>query len=148
MHYSRRFLGWLPIFGYLLLDDAARIHEEGGRRLAEWGIVSPAFGFDAQPIGEMLISAIAASGSLALIAATYTGANIWVKTHYKHLLFLAAALFFFGAALDLVHSVIPESGMFMRFFKLTVLEMIEDGGEMVVVSLILAYLLAVGNARI
>lgn len=124
---------WALLFIYLLGDDALRFHERGGWLLvSEWHYFGPAFGLRAVDFGEHAISAAAGSVFLVLIGYFYTRSSNSAKNISKDLMLLLGVLVFFGIFTDMVHSL-------FRNLPLRDLITIEDGGEMVAMSLIASY---------
>jgi hypothetical protein len=124
------YLAWLAVFGYLLVDDAFSVHEQSGAALANSLELTPALGLRAADFGELLVMAIAASAMAALLALGYWRSAAAGRAPVRLLALLAG----FAAAavpVDMVHSVFRDAPLG------DVLAVIEDGGEMLVVSLML-----------
>lgn len=124
---------WGLLFIYLLCDDALRFHERGGWFLvSEWNYFRPALGLRAVDFGELAVSATAGLVFLVLIAFFYVRSSQSGKNMSKDLTLLLGLLVFFGIFTDMVHSLfksLPVKGMIT----------IEDGGEMIAMSLIAGY---------
>ena len=125
---------WALLFLYLLLDDALQMHEVYGGYIAAYLNFAPAIGLRAQDFGEVAVSAIAGASFLALLAIFYvTGSRAFRKSS-RHLLLLLMALAFFGVFIDLLHVAVDMG------WRITwLLGVVEDGGEMVVMSLMAWY---------
>jgi hypothetical protein len=122
---------WALLFLYLLLDDALQVHERVGGRIAlRAGFVS-AMRLRAQDFGELAVSLAVGSLFFALIASLYRRAPGSARAATHGLAVLLAALVFFGIVIDLAHIAVPIVGF----------SMVEDGGEMLVMSALLAYAL-------
>jgi hypothetical protein len=132
---STVYLVWSVIFLYLLLDDSQMIHEVYGQRIASWLQLQPAFGLRAQDFGELIVTGIAAGLLLSLLALAYfrTPQNE-ARTFTHGLLILMVALAFFGVAVDMLDIITVPWPLLSKS-----LEIVEDGGEMVVASAIVAY---------
>jgi hypothetical protein len=129
---SRIFIIWAAIFGYLLIDDVVQIHETIGF----------AFGNVMPQIGTIAPSEIAQIGFLVLLGLVLFGVSlliIWrsegetrqISIYLMALLGLAA---FFGVGVDIVQSFV------MDIFGVSgVVKVVEDGGEMIIISFILWY---------
>ena len=125
---------WSLLFLYLLLDDAFSIHETLGGFIATTLALAPAAGLRAQDFGELAVSLIAATVFLIPIAWFYARGLGAFKEATKQLLWLLVALAFFGIFVDMLHVAI-DMGWKVRFL----LGVVEDGGEMLVVSLMAWY---------
>ena len=125
---------WSLLFLYLLLDDAFSIHETLGGFIATNLALAPAAGLRAQDFGELAVSGIAATVFLIPLALFYTRGLGAFKEVTKQLLWLLVALAFFGIFVDMLHVAI-DMGWKVRFL----LGVVEDGGEMLVVSLMAWY---------
>jgi len=127
-------LAWSLLFLYFFLDDAFRIHENGGRYLAETLNIQTTH-VRPKDVGELLISV--AAGSVAVLSFLVC----YVKTKTKEfrsithdMFFLFCLLGFFGVAVDLIHMAFENSWFFTHS-----LTMLEDGGELFVMSMFVAY---------
>lgn len=139
---SRRYLVWLPLFGYFLLDDALNIHERGGDLVVKKLGGTSYFGWIVQPHGELLVSAPAGIVLLSAVAAAYRNGTQAFRKTSQDLALLTAVLLFFGVVVDTARGEIRlgEAGEI-------VLGTIEDGGELCATSLILSYLPATAIRR-
>ena len=125
---------WSMLFLYLLLDDALSIHESLGGYVATHMVFAPAIGLRAQDFGELVVSAIAAVFFLTPLALLYTRGSDALKEESIHLFSLLVALAFFGILVDMLH-VAMKVGWKVRFL----LGVVEDGGEMIVMSIMTWY---------
>jgi uncharacterized membrane protein (DUF4010 family) len=139
-HASRLALGWAAAVAVVVLDDAGRLHERGGR-LAAWAVhPGPALGLRPEDQGEVVVL-----GALALLAALplwhqHRRADPWSRSVSRA---LAPPLVLLGAAaagLDVVHRVMAattgRAGV-----------VLEDGTELLLQSLVLASTMAVVTAE-
>lgn len=124
-------LAWIFIFGYMLLDDSLQIHETVGRYLVANLDIQPAFRLRAQDFGELLVTAIAGTFLFSFLAVTYFKARAYARQVTHRLLALVAAIAFFGIVIDMIHMMVPWGNTFFA--------MLEDGGEMLIMSLTLGY---------
>ncbi len=123
---------WAGIFTFALLDDALRIHERlGGEAIGWFGLV-PAFGLGARDLGEFTVWGAVGVVVFAALLFTYLRAAPGVKRFSRHLFYRFAFLAFFGLGLDLAHSALLHTSV--RGVAVT-----EDGGEMLALSLIVAF---------
>lgn len=124
---------WSLLFVYLLLDDAAEIHEKLGE------IISTNFGFPAmlnlraQDFGELAVSGTVALVFLILITLTYRFADYTCRRVSHNLIILLFVLAFCGIFLDLIHIAVNSPALD------PFLTLLEDGGELVVMSFIACY---------
>ena len=134
---ERAYLVWPMIFGYLLVDDAFRVHEQAGHILAR-SLGSPAaMGLGAQDIGELAVFALMGVTTLLLVSLAY----LWGSATFRHSARRMGALLFlfglFAGGVDMVHGLVSHIPLYN-----TLLTVLEDGGELLVLSVICAYTLA------
>ena len=122
---------WCSLFAYVLADDFFGIHEQLGERLASHLGVLPMFGLRAVDFGELGVTAFAAVSLLGLIGVAHYRGDRDTRSFSRSLLALLVALGFFGVLGDMVHAMVMKHPIWDF-----VLEIIEDGGEMVVMSVI------------
>ncbi|MDO5499244.1 MAG: hypothetical protein Q4F67_06145 [Propionibacteriaceae bacterium] len=125
---------WLPLFTYLAIDDALEIHENAGGQLAT-ALDLPAIGVRQQDMGELSIGGIVITAGLILFAIGVWMSRPAVRRIFVDVLLLVGVLAFFAIVIDMVHVLVPG-----RTFIDAVVALVEDGGEMVAISSILAYL--------
>ncbi|MCW3786223.1 hypothetical protein [Plebeiibacterium sediminum] len=125
---------WGLFFTYLLLDDALQFHEIAGAIVAR-GLPNVSFaGLRIQDIGELMVSGTVGLVLLLLVLLTYIlGSKVFRKLSHDMVL-LIAVLIFCGVVVDVVHTSINANKVIKGLLGL-----IEDGGEMVVVSIICWY---------
>jgi len=129
------YLAWMTLFGFLLLDDAAQFHERAGTYLALQLDFSPAFGLRAKDYGE-----IAFAGVIGVVVAVFLVFTFWRGSRQAQhvsadMALLLCALAFFGVVCDALHTI----AYFVAPGWRNVLSLLEDGGEMIVVSVLTAY---------
>lgn len=125
---------WALLFVYLLVDDSQQIHETYGVVIADTLGLRPAFGLRAQDFGELIVTALAAMplfGAISLVYLFAARTEDRVFTHTMVALFVALA--FFGVGIDMLDIMVP-----WRWLALT-LNIVEDGGEMIVATIMVAY---------
>ncbi|HSW05972.1 hypothetical protein [Aquabacterium sp.] len=133
---SPSYLAWAALFAYFLADDALRLHEVHGQRLAQWLQIPAPPHLRSRDVGELLISAIAGLTLLpALLVAWWRGTASF-RAASLDLLLLVAALVFFGVGIDMLHVVVSGHTVLHHLFAV-----VEDWGEMVVASLLAGYAL-------
>jgi hypothetical protein len=133
---------WMAvIFVILLLDDSLMLHERGGGVLARYLDLRPALGLRPQDRGELIVwsglGAIAVS--CAVIAHTTLRPGETVVA--QRLAVTLAGLVAVGVGVDMLHSMVIEnlSAGSGRNMVHRVMELVEDGGEMALASLAVAY---------
>jgi len=128
-------LVWAGAFLFLFIDDAFQMHETFGHVFDDWTQIERRGMMRAQDYGELL----AWLPFLILIA----GLVLWshFRSDKRHRLFLyglyvlAAALVGFGVCVDIL------SRLYNFWGRTNLVSMLEDGGEMVVVSLMVGLML-------
>lgn len=130
---------WSIFFLYLLLDDSLAFHENYGKLLKDYFNIQPRFGLRSQDFGEVLVSFSVGFVFLISIGISYLKTNLLGKRISENIVALVLMLVFFGIFIDLLHIAVPY---YKNRFTL-----IEDGGEMLVMSAIVCYVLQVNNAK-
>jgi hypothetical protein len=136
---SRRsfsFVAWGVTFLYLLCDDALSIHEKIGVLITGNLGFEPPFGLRPQDLGELAVSAVAGIALTPLLIWAYLLGSQAFKNMSQDMLLLILLLAFFGIVVDTVHMSAKDLGFKVDF----ILEIIEDGGEMLVASLMVWYI--------
>ena len=125
---------WAGLYLFVLLDDALLIHERAGSAIADFGVVSIA-SLRAQDVGELTFYALL--GSLALTALLAVERRHppgpRPSTLTRLMLPVTGLLFTFAVVIDAAASTLPFEAA------------LEDGGELIVLSL--ALLVSVAWAR-
>jgi len=139
LKHNRSYLVWTLLFIYLLLDDAMRIHDQAGLAIGHaLGFVG-FMGLRAQELGELIFNGIVGPLFLLAIAAAYfgkPGGDAEFRQVTRRMLGLFVLLAVCGVGLDMLHEMVS----FWTPLRKLVGGM-EDGGEMVVMSLICWYVL-------
>lgn len=128
---SALYLGWSLLFFYLLLDDSLTIHEILGAIISEKLGLQAVFNLRALDFGELIVSACIGLFFLFFLAISYRFASRIPRETSKSLIIMFLVLAVFGIAVDMLHSMLRFS-----LFWDPLLAMLEDGGEMVVMSVI------------
>ncbi len=132
---------WCAIFLYLLVDDALKVHEQLGRTMAaDWPIFAR-FGDYAQAYAEVLVALAIGACILALVAAGHWRAAPSARRVSNRLLLLLALLALVAVGLDLLHALAPDGLVGL------LLTIGEDGGELVVVSIVCWYVLGLAGSQ-
>lgn len=126
---------WALVCGYLLADDWFQLHERFGAAFAER---VPALGSLANDVGELVWTGGVGLVLLTVVAVTHVRAAARDRAVPAVLVVLFGVLVLLGIVLDAVHHTILEIPAFD--VPLTTLE---DGGELVALSVIVTFLFAV-----
>lgn len=127
---------WAAVFVYVLLDDSLEIHEKVGYYLGGWikqhSDITLIIAKESAEIGSFVLFGILLFTPILLI---YVKTNISsLKVFIQDLLILFAGLLFFGIGIDFMN-IFFETGTFLNGF----LGLLEDAGEMVMISIIAWY---------
>lgn len=141
---GKGYISWILVFLYFLADDSLQFHERTGRFLGELITFQPPFGLLAKDAGELIAFALFGIPLLALLIWTYHRGSPTFKRISKDLLLLVVVFAFFVVVFDLAHAILePNLGRTVN----RILTLIEDGGEMVIVSIITWYVFRVAFHR-
>lgn len=134
-------LSWVPLMGFLLLDDAFSVHERYGW-LASVRLELPAWlGLSGQDIGQLLVSGVSGLMLFSPIALGWVLGDTAFRRQSEGLAWRFGLLGFFGVFVDAAHNwTRPWPAL---DFAVGVLE---DGGEMLAASLMLAFVWAMAIA--
>lgn len=124
---------WSLLFFYLLLDDAGEIHERLGTIITNQLAIPGMFNLRGQDFGELVVIGVVVLFFLALITITYRFSDYTSRRVSKDLIIMMFALAFCGVILDLVHMITSSPELD------PVLILLEDGGELVIMSFIACY---------
>lgn len=135
----RSYLTWAALFTYLLFDDSLSLHESVGAGIATVLPFESAIYLSANDVGELLVSLTAFLIFAASFIAVYRKSSKQFKRDSRNLFLMLVALAFLGIGVDMVHAgfahIPGELGD--KLFNLA--GILEDGGEMVVISVICYY---------
>lgn len=131
------YFAWSLLFGYLLIDDSVELHETLGRFLVNYFGFHPAFGLPAQVFGELTVCIFFGTLLFLFIGVAYFLSDSKAKEISKHLFILIVFLLFFGVVVDTIHSFISQKESIWG--EVTIWGVIEDGGEMLIMSIIVWY---------
>ena len=129
--------GWAALFLAALADDEMRLHENKGAWLAEkLRFPEGVLGLRANDLGEMFVWGLLAAAPLAVLAFFFCRSDRWTRRATIGMALLVAAYVFFGGVVDQVHV------LFLGGPLENAVGTIEDGGELIVLSLCLSYVVA------
>ena len=142
---SLSYFSWTLVFLYLLLDDWLGVHENGGALIASGmeglNLTLPG-GLRLQDIGELAVSAMAGLILLLFAIWAYLRGDAFYKLTTQSMFYLFLALVFFGVFVDVV-AVMLYTGKISAFL----FDVVEDGGEMFVATLMLWYAVLILKAK-
>lgn len=131
---ERGYIVWCLLFVYLFCDDSLKIHELVGRKIVRSLHFSALWGLRAQDWGELVVTMVAGVVLVAgLVLAVWRGSDNF-RSFSKQLGFFLILLVFFGVGVDMFHILLKASPS--AYF---VAGVVEDGGEMIVMSFIVWY---------
>jgi hypothetical protein len=130
LHYG----AWVLVFLYFLLDDSLQIHEKFGEALADHLNLTAPFNLRPQDIGELIVIALAGSFLLLVLVLSYWRGSPAFRRTTKDMVLLVLVLAVVGIGADMAQVAYPGEGIVDL-----ILVIIEDGGELVVVSFMLWY---------
>ncbi len=126
-------LMWIGVFGFLLLDDSMRIHERFGLGMTAWAHLPDFGGLRGRDFGELIYAAIGAVVLTPVLVLTYMRSSPMARAISADLLLLLIMLLVFAVGGDTIHRLLTNT-MFD-----TLAALVEDGGEMLVLSLTCCY---------
>jgi hypothetical protein len=123
---------WAGLLALVLGDDALQLHEHAGDVLAS-RLGLPSFGaLRANQAGELIFYSVVGAGCLAALAAAWWRAGTEDRELSRRLFPWFAALGFCAVILDAVDSLMRRTSWGVEF------ALLEDGGEMIVLSFLTA----------
>jgi hypothetical protein len=129
------FFVWSLFFALMLYDDSHSLHEGVGEDLAAAWALPGVFGLRPQDLGELLFAAAVGVLTVSLLLAVNAFERGAAAAHTLNVVLLLAALAVCGVLVDAIHVIAYFSGSRLAW----VLAVIEDGGELLIMSLITAY---------
>jgi hypothetical protein len=130
-------LAWSGFFGFLLLDDALQLHERGGLWLGRHFGFPAIAGLRPEDLGELIVAGVVGASLLVVLAIAWWRDREPTWRLSKDLLVLTAALGACGVLVDSLHVV----AYFRAPMLSAPLAFVEDGGELLIVSLMTAWAL-------
>ena len=131
-------------FAVIALDDSLRIHEFFGNLIAKGLALGPAFGLRAQDVGELMVWSALGAVVVSALAYGYRRSSAAARSLASIFLGLLAVLVFFAVVADMLH--IALAGSFRGAYRVGTV--IEEGGEMLTLSLICAAAVAAARRAI
>jgi hypothetical protein len=121
------YFGWSLLFCFFLIDDAFRIHEYFGETIAQKYSLQPFMGLRSIDFGELVSTGVFGISLVLLVLV------IWRQCHDAEALCFSRFMFLFILGLGFFGVFVD---MFDVVFDYRIFSLIEDGGEMIVMSLI------------
>lgn len=130
------YFAWACLLLYMLADDALRIHERVGRALDAQVDFSSILFLGAKDIGQLLAYAVSGVVLIGFIAVCHQRQQASTAKSASLILFIFMIAFaIFSIGIDTLHSMAAQIG---KLYDLPLeaigLGLIEDGGEMIVIS--------------
>ena len=122
---------WAFLFGILMVDDVYGVRERIGVGIGQVLGLTPTFGLRPQDLGEVVVAALLGVALVPIVIA-FRRSRGSARAFSMSMFVLLAALILFVVAVDVVHALTP-----LYSWSDAVFGTIEDGGEMVVLSLML-----------
>lgn len=135
------YTGWTLVFAFLLMDDAFQFHEHFGQWLGGQYQLPAIFGLRPDDIGELLFAAATGGVTVLLIGFGFWRGDSHARVVSRDMALLVIALATLGVGFDIAHVITYFKAPALAQFLL----ILEDGGEMIVVSLMAAYMFNVLN---
>lgn len=135
-----RFVSWSIVLLYFLADDSLAIHETLGALAAARVDFMLPLGLEPVDFGDFVMLASSATVLAILVFAAQLGADREIKRAFLELAALACFLGVFSVAFDLLHGLLKADPL-LDFIMGT----LEDGGEMIVASLLVWYCFKLQN---
>ena len=132
---------WALLFLYLLVDDAFSVHEVLGEHIAISLSFAPALGLRDVDFGELVASGAVFVLFLAVLGWFYSSGSDDFKIASKRLFLFLLALAFFGVFVDMLHVALMRVDWRVAFL----LVVVEDGGELLVMSIIAWYVFVLND---
>lgn len=136
---------WALLFFYLLLDNSLQIHEKVGLYLANSFYFKDAFSLRSHDFGEMIVYMAIGLFILSAIILSYRKSPPNARAISNNILFLLASFVLFGFSIDMFGNIIykmfgiTNDASFISIF----IEVVEDGGEMLVIGITAWYVLTI-----
>jgi len=121
------------LFGYLFVDDAFSVHGNLGLIISDRWQWQPLWGLRARDFGELFVSFTIGSVFLSLGWLLYPGSAAFAQKIGRNFVKLIILLAVFGIGADMANIISGTS------LVGTMTAILDDGGEMIIMSLILGY---------
>jgi hypothetical protein len=132
---EKRYLFWSAVFGYILLDDSLTIHEHAGEIIRNTFHFSALWGLRGADYGELSFYVLLLGILLLTLGVFYYSGSRAFRQDSHYLLGLLVAFGLFAGVGDVLHMLVRETPIYRM------VDVIEDGGEMIVMSFIVWFAL-------
>jgi len=132
------YLALAVVFLICLLDDSLQFHERGATALISLSLISDTYGQAQGEIGELIVWSVLGAICVGIMGWGWAASNANERRKIWPALILFLGIFFCAVILDVLHTVVVIRSMIAGLLGLA-----EDGGEMVVLTLLLSYIWAV-----
>jgi len=134
-----RYLSWILLFTFFLLNDAFQLHHLFGSALSRSVSFDPPLDLRKGDIGEFVYFILCGLALMGIIFWTYLRGDENYRKHSIDIGFFVLLVFFFGAVVDIIHVAFSLHGVGLSFF--------EEVGEMVIMSVVLWYIYMIAVSR-
>ncbi|MET7030083.1 hypothetical protein [Sediminicola luteus] len=131
---SINYLPWLILFLFLCFDDALQFHEKAGIFFANFFSLQSYLGLRAIDLGELVFAFLMGLILFLFSFKSYFQGSKIFKNNCVDILSLFTFFLFFGIGIDMVHQLFAHLE-----FVAGAVALIEDGGEMITLSLLVWY---------
>lgn len=132
------FFVWAATYTYLLFDDAMQFHERMGSRLSRGLGLPEVLGMRSQDLGELMVTGAVGGVLLVLLLICYWRESPAMRKFSRQLFVLTLGIGLMGVVVDMIHSILRNVASVYDWAGF-----IEDGGEMLVMSMVVWYMLMV-----
>lgn len=139
----KAYAAWALVFAFLMLDDAGQIHEHVGYWLGQQLHMPASASLRPDDFGEMAFAGMIGLLVLALTVPALTRGDTPSRLITRDLLGLTLLLGVAGVVIDALHVIAYMRGSLLAQFLLIA----EDGGEMLIMSLLTGYAFHVTRNR-
>lgn len=133
-HRQPSYLSWGSLFFYILLDDAGQIHEHLGRWISSYFRFQSLLGMGTEDMGQLAVYVVIGLLFLLLFVPALLQGDKKFRNFSLQLGLIFMVLTFCGAGIDAIN--ITNRPLWVRGLA----TLLEEGGEMVVMSVVVAYL--------
>ncbi len=134
------FLVFSLVFVYIFADDVMMIHEKLGTNLQTYIYYPQMFGLREQDLGELTVYAFFGLIFFIILAFAYYRASDELRMIGLKLFLLLFAFALFGGGVDIGDSIFRDYEQLTR-----VMRVLEDGGELIVMSFMCWYVFKTSN---
>ncbi len=146
-YFKYTFYAWALFYLYILIDDMLRLHERIGAQLSAHFHYGALLGLRPEDLGELTFLSIFGVIFFLLLGSAYIMGrkNRKLKLINRNLISLALFLILFGVFTDAFHAVFMKFSAMIGLSGITrligfyIFGLIEDGGEMIVMSFAVRY---------